>query len=676
MSTAIRTQNIAQSSDHARFTRAWLEPRFVVITLIALLASLAADRLGAPALLILLLNLTAYAAGGFFGTVQVLESFGVLKTAHTHTQAHGCCAPDEQGKPKLNVDLLMLLAALGAALINQWHEGAMLLFLFSLSHVLQEYAIGRSRKAIRGLFKLYPTEAKVRRDNERIDVIPLDAIRVGDVVLIEPGERIPVDGQVRAGHSTVDQAAITGESIPVEKQPGDGVFAGTLNQQGALDIEARQPASDTVLARIIQMVEDAQDSKAPTERFLERFEQVYAGVILVSVGLFIVIPPALGLTTFAANFYTAMVLMTVASPCALVISTPASFISAIASAARSGVLFKGGAYLEGLAAVKAVAFDKTGTLTTGKPTLTDLVPSAGIDEAHLLQQAASVETRSEHPLAKAVASAAAQRGLALDPVDDFESVIGRGVNGMIGGQRIEVGSPRYLAQVSDLPPDLDAARRRLEDEGKTVMGVRRGETWLGLIALADQVRPEAARAVAALKASGVKVAMLTGDNANVAALIGRAAGVDDIRANLLPEDKVTAITDIQNTYGATAMIGDGVNDAPALANASIGIAMGAAGSDVALEAADVVLMGDRLELIAYAVRLSKKARRVVWQNIGFSLFVIAALLASTFVLQLSLPIGVFGHEGSTLIVVLNGLIQLLLLPEIARRRSVSPLWGG
>ncbi len=654
-----------------RFTQTWLEPRLVVVTLAALIGSLTAERLGAPDLLILLLNITSYAAGGFYGTLEVLDSLGIRKRIRTQdTHKDGCCVAAADEGPKLNVDLLMLLAAGGAALIDQWHEGAILLFLFSLSNVLQDYAIGRSRQAIKGLLKLYPSEAKVKRDG-RIETIKLEAIRTGDLILIEPGERIPVDGIVRAGQSTVDQSPITGESMPVEKTINDKVFAGTLNQQGALDVEALQPASDTVLARIIRMVEEAQDSKAPTERFLEKFEQYYAALIIGGVVLFIVIPPALGWVDFTSNFYRAMVLMTVASPCALIISTPASFISAIASAARGGVLFKGGAYLEALAAIKVVAFDKTGTLTVGKPALTDVITAPGVDRTDLLRTAASVEARSEHPLAKAILKAAEADGIQPKPVADFQAVMGRGVTGTVDGQQVQIGSPTYLREQGEIDPHLARELERLENEGKTVMGVKRDGRWLGLLALADQLRPDTPQIIQRLKASGVKVAILTGDNPRVAANIALQAGVDDVHAGLLPDQKVDALKAIEAKYGASAMVGDGVNDAPALATASVGIAMGAAGTDVALETADLVLMGDRLELIPYAINLSKKARRVVWQNIGFSLFVIVALIISTFLISLPLPVGVFGHEGSTLIVVTNGLIQLLILPEIARRRALA-----
>lgn len=642
-------------------TQSWLEPRLVVVTAIAIGLSLLAERLEAPPLLILLINIISYVAGGLFGAIGALESLR---------------------ERRIDVDMLMILAALGAALVNQWHEGAILLFLFSLSNVLQDYAIGRSRQAIRSLMKLYPAEAKVHR-NGQIVTLTLDAIRVGDTVLIEPGERIPVDGIVREGRSAVDQAPITGESMPVDKSPGDRVFAGTLNGQGVLDIEATQAASDTTLARIIKMVEEAQDSKAPTERFLDRFEQIYALVILGGVALFIVVPPALGLIDFQTNFYRAMVLMTVASPCALVISTPASFISAIAAGARSGVLFKGGAYLEGLASIKAVAFDKTGTLTKGRPAVTDVVSCCELCEDELLRVAASVESRSEHPLARAIVHAAEKRGLALSPVEEFEAVSGAGVISKVDAREVRLGSLKFLTKDNPLPSHLEPVYRRLEDEGKTAIGVVRegqcegcgachnaelGLDWMGIIAMADELRPEAPEIIRQLKTQGIqRVVMITGDNARVGHVIGQQAGVDAVYADLMPEDKVYALHQLTRETGHVAMVGDGINDAPALAAAEVGIAMGAAGTDVALETADLVLMGDKLELIPYAIKLSKKARRVVWQNITFAIGVIIVLILSAFVINLPLPLGVMGHEGSTVIVVLNGLITLLIWPELQRR---------
>ncbi|MCB9450371.1 MAG: cadmium-translocating P-type ATPase [Anaerolineaceae bacterium] len=644
-------------------SQAWLEPRLVVVTLAAILLSLLGERFGWPEPVILVLNITSYVAGGIFGAKTALQS--LLER-------------------RLDVDLLMILAALGAALVNQWHEGAILLFLFSLSNVLQDYAIGRSRQAIKGLLKLYPAEAKIRHEGG-VQVVKLSAIQPGDIVLIEPAERIPVDGVVVSGRSAVDQSPITGESLPVEKNVGDKVFAGTLNQQGALDVEAVGGASDTTLARIIKMVEEAQDSKAPTERFLEKFEQYYAGIIIISVLLFIFLPPLLGIVeNFNAHFYTAMVLMTVASPCALVISVPAAFISAIAASARGGVLFKGGAYLEQMANIKAVAFDKTGTLTMAKPQVTDVVSCCELKEEELLSVAGAVEARSEHPLAKAVVQAAEERGIALGEVEAFEAVTGMGVVSKVDNRVVRLGSIKYLEQKNPMPDHLVATKDQLEHQGKTVIGVvREGECqdcgaceygdsrcdWMGVLAIADQLRPEAKKVVADLRAKGIEVVMLTGDNPTVARSIANEVGVDRVHAELMPDGKVAVIKELQASIGAVAMIGDGINDAPALATADVGIAMGAAGTDVALETADLVLMGDKLELIDYAINLSRKARRVVWQNITFSISVIVLLIISVFAVNLPLPLGVMGHEGSTVIVVLNGLIALLLWPEIQRRAA-------
>ncbi|NDJ61706.1 MAG: cadmium-translocating P-type ATPase [Chloroflexi bacterium] len=642
-------------------TQEWLEPRLVIVTLLAIIASFIGARAGASDGLVLVLNITSYVAGGFFGAKTAVES--LLER-------------------RIDVDMLMILAALGAALIGQWNEGAILLFLFSLSNVLQNYAIGRSRQAIRSLLKLYPSEATVRRDGVE-QVVQINDIRVGEIVLIKPGERIPVDGIVRAGRSACDESPITGESMPVEKTAHDQVFAGTLNQQGLLDVEATQPASDTVLARIIKLVEDAQESKAPTERFLDKFEQYYATGIIAAIALIIVIPPLLGTTDFESNFYRAMVLMTVASPCALIISTPASFISAIAAGARGGVLFKGSAYLEGLAEVKAVAFDKTGTLTYGKPAVTEAISCCEMNEDELLTVAAAVESRSEHPLATAIVAAARERGLPVGSVDEFEAFPGQGIAAKLDGRTVRLGSIRYLEEKNPMPPQLADDLERLELAGQTVIGVvRDGECadcnacgfadrqcdWLGVIAMADQLRPQAKAMVTTLRAQGLEVAMLTGDNPRVAQSIAEQVGIDRVHAGLMPADKVTTVQALDEEFGAVAMIGDGVNDAPALATASVGVAMGVAGTDVALETADVVLMGDKLELIPYAINLSTKARRVVYQNLAFSVAVIILLVSGALFIDLPLPLGVLGHEGSTVIVVLNGLIALLLWPELQRRR--------
>ena len=628
-----------------KWSEHWLAPRLVAVTLAAILLSWLGERAGMPAYALLALNITAYTAGGFYGVKSAIESL-------------------REGE--IDVDLLMVLAALGAAIIGQWREGAVLLFLFSLSNVLQNYAIGRSRKAIQKLFTLYPEEAKVKRGSQ-VMTLKISDINIGDTVLIEPGERIPVDGAVIAGSSSIDESPITGESMPVDKSVGDSVFAGTLNKQGILDITAARAAKQTTLARIIKMVEEAQDSKAPTERFLERFEQGYAKLILISVSLFIVLPPLLGLSDFQSNFYRAMVLMTVASPCALVISVPSAFISAIAAAARSGVLFKGGAWLEQLADISAIAFDKTGTLTVGHPHVTDVIPHSQVAEADLIRTAASAEARSEHPLAKAIVDYARQSSISYSSPDDFIAFPGQGVSARLHGQEVRVGRISRLQSRAVMPELLAAEQARLEQEGKTVVGVLRGRDWLGLIAAADKVRAESAMTVKALKGRGITVAMLTGDSRQVADAIAKQIGIDRVYAELLPGDKVDALRELQQAYGAVAMVGDGVNDAPALAVAQVGIAMGAAGTDVALETADVVLMADRIERLTDAIQLSQRAKQVVWQNIIFSLAVIAVLVVGVFVVNLPLPLGVFGHEGSTVLVVLNGLVSLLLLGEIRRR---------
>lgn len=629
-------------------TAEWIEPRLVVVTLVALIVGSLLERAESSGWLVSALAITAYVAGGTFGTKGAL--------IHLFRDR------------KFDVDGLMILAALGAASVGAWVEGATLLFLFSLSNTLQTYAIGRSRRAIRSLYALYPEQAHVRRDDEVVTVA-LDALAVGDLVLIEPGERIPVDGIVLGGRSAVDQSPITGESVPVDKVPGDEVYAGTLNKQGALDVSVTKLAGESTLSRIVKLVEQAQENKAPTERALDKFEERYAVAIIAFVGLIIVIPPLFFGVDFQANFYRAMVLMTVASPCALAISIPASFIAAIASAARGGVLFKGGAYLESLADIKAVALDKTGTLTAGQPQVTGITAIAGIEENVLLAWAASVEARSEHPLAKAITDAAKARGLDFSEAADFESVAGRGARGLIDGAEYWVASPLHLQYIAPIPAELETTLNTYEAHGQTTVGVVRGDTWLGLIAMADRVRPESRSAIAALKARGIQVAMLTGDHPRVADNIAESLNIELVYAGLLPQDKASVIEAMREKYGMVAMVGDGVNDAPALALADLGVAMGGAGTDVALETADIVLMGDRIERLSDAIDLSRKARRVVRQNMTFAISVMVLLVISTFVISLPLPLGVLGHEGSTVIVVTNGLIQLLLLPELRRRRA-------
>lgn len=614
-----------------------LEPILVAVTLLALISGVLARSLGAPEALIAAFAAIAYMAGGYYGVVDGLQTLREFR---------------------LDVNFLMLLAALGAALIGNWPEGATLLFLFSLSNLLQNYAMDRSRQAIRKLLDLRPATAIVRRGGHEVEAL-VDTLTVGEVVIVRPGERIPVDGTVLAGESSVDQSSITGESIPVEKVVGSRVFAGTVNQHGALEVRVDKKASDTTLAKIIRLVEEAQEQRAPTQRFLDTFEQYYALAVIAAVTLMIVIPTLLLGRPFQPTFYKGMVLLVVASPCALVISTPASILSAIANAARRGILFKGGVHLENAAALRVIAFDKTGTLTYGRPEVTNVIAFNGHHEDELLALSAAAESRSEHPLAQAVVEAAQVRGLALPPVSDFQAFPGMGVRARVDGSEVLIGSPRLMEQNGLTSQEEIAAKvAQLEAEGKTVLLVH-NHAYVGAIAVADRVRPEATQAIAALKRAGIqRIVMLTGDNERVAQAIARQTGVDEFYAALMPEDKARILRTLNERYGAVAMVGDGVNDAPALAAATMGIAMGAAGTDVALETADVVLMADDLSKLPYVIELSRRARRVVWQNIAFSLAVIVMLVLGAFGVfgpQLPLPLGVVGHEGSTVLVVFNGL---------------------
>jgi Cd2+/Zn2+-exporting ATPase len=505
-----------------------------------------------------------------------------------------------------------------------------------------------------------------------IETVPIEQLQMGDVVVVKPGESVPMDGIVRAGESSVNQASITGESMPVDKERGSAVFAGTINQLGALEVKVTRLAQDSTLAKLIQMVEEAQSQKAGTQCFLDRAEQWYAGGVLIFTAGLILVPWLVLNQAFAAVFYRAVTVMVVASPCALIISTPASYLSAIGGAARRGVLFKGGAHLETTAAVKIVAFDKTGTLTIGRPSVTDVIamsddPFQGAAEAEreLLTLAASVEAKSEHIIGEAIVNEAVSRGVSLLPVTSFQSTMGKGARAMVGDQDIALGSYRYFQEFDcDYCDTAEVQITRLQEEGKTSILVAHmlpsGKARvIGVIAMADQMRPEAPAVVAALKRAGVKkVVMLTGDSDRVAQAIGRAAGVDMVHADLLPEDKVKIIRELHEE-GLVAMVGDGVNDAPALASATLGIAMGAAGTDVAMETADVVLMSSDLTKIPYAIELGRRARTVVWQNLGFSAAVIAVLMVAALGFQLPLTLGVIGHEGSTVLVVLNGLRLLI-----------------
>jgi Zn2+/Cd2+-exporting ATPase len=637
------------------------------ITLVALLAGwLGGEMTGVlPGWAVTTLAVIAFAAGGYSG-------------------ARGAWEQARQGR--FDIDFLMIAAAFGAAMIGEWVEGALLLFLFTLSGALETYAMGRTRKAIESLAKLRPDVATVRRGNQEV-VLPIAQLEVGDVVLVRPGERVAVDGAVVAGSSSIDQSAITGESIPVSKWIGDSVFAGTVNGGGALDVRVTKPAGETTLSKIVTLVEEAQEDATPTQRFIDRFSQPYTYAVVGATALAIVLPLLFMDEPFDITLYRAMTLLVVASPCALVISTPASALSAIAAAARSGVLFKGGAYLELLGQVDIVAFDKTGTLTPGRPVVTNIHPLTGYTENGLLAVAASAETLSEHHIGKAIVEKARDRGLELHKPLDFQAVAGEGIIARFEvddhTETIYIGNERLFDnQKMDLSPAIRMIGQALQKQGKSVMlvvrrsrvedtlGSERDWEVMGYIAVADTLRNEAAEAVRRLREEGIRhVAMITGDNANAAHYIAQHANIDEVYADLLPEEKLELIKQL-SVQGKVAMVGDGVNDAPALATAQVGIAMGAGGTDVALETADIVLMSSDLAKLPFAIKLSRKAARIIRQNVIFSISVIVTLVLLTILLPilipgylLPLPLGVVGHEGSTLIVVANGLRLLAMRPE-------------
>ncbi len=558
----------------------------------------------------------------------------------------------------VDIDLLMVTAAIGAATIGGWAEGGVLLFLFSLGNALEHYALGRTHRAVRALMEMSPDEATVLRDDEEVQV-PVEQLAIGDIVITRPGERVPVDGTVRSGSSSIDESAITGESIGVEKAVGDSVFAGTVNGNGYLRIRVDRPSTETTLSKIIRIVEEARGQQSRAQRFTDRFEGPYAIGVIVASALLVIIPVlALG-RDFDDMFYRAMTLLVVASPCALIISTPASILSALANAARMNVLFKGAVHLENAGVVDVVAFDKTGTLTEGKPRVTDVVPETGVSEHDLLRYAAAVERMSEHPLADAIVSYADRSGVEPIPDDqttDLEAVTGRGIRATVEGSPVRIGNEAMLEfDGISVPTEIRQRVDRFREAGKTVMYVAR-DRILGVVAVADVIRPDAPAVVQALKRLGVaRTMILTGDNELAAQAIAREVGIDDWRAGLLPEEKLEVIRELEEAGHTVAMVGDGVNDAPALATATVGVAMGAAGTDVALETADVVLMADDLKRLPYAIELSRRARRTIRQNIAFALSVIVVLVIFTLAGQVPLPVGVIGHEGSTIIVVLNGL---------------------
>ncbi|OBZ16276.1 cadmium-translocating P-type ATPase [Bacillus sp. FJAT-27264] len=559
----------------------------------------------------------------------------------------------------LDVNLLMIAAALGAATIGYWNEGAMLIFIFALSGALESYTMERSKKDISSLMALKPATA-VRIEQGAMNEVDIEQLSIGDLLLVRPGELIPADGLVCRGESAVDQSSITGESLPVEKSSGHEVFAGTVNGEGPLYIEVTKAAGNTLFARIIKMVEEAETEVPDSQRFIKRLEAVYARVVVGTTLVLMLAPPFLLDWSWSDTFYKAMVFLVVASPCALVSSIMPAMLSAISKSARKGILFKGGLHLENMARTAVVAFDKTGTLTEGVPQVTDFIAGEGYDESELLMVSASIENMSRHPLAEAIVRKAEEEGLELRGVQDSKSLTGWGIEGTVDGKSWRIGKSNLLDELSSSPVSADleqwmSARRQLEGEGKTVSLIMDGEQIAGMIALQDSLRPQAEAAVQKLQQLGIKVAMLTGDRTATAEAIGAKTGVDLIFADLLPEDKVAHVKALREQYGHVVMVGDGVNDAPALATATVGLGMGMKGSGAALEIADVVLMNDNIEEIASTIALARRSQRIVKQNMIFAVTVIATLVISNLIQGIALPLGVVGHEGSTILVILNGL---------------------
>lgn len=553
----------------------------------------------------------------------------------------------------IDVNLLMIAAATGAACIGYWAEGAILIFIFSLSGTLESYTLAKSSRDISSLMELKPETALRYQDGQEKEVA-VEELNIGDVIIVKPGERLPADGVVKKGYSAVNQASITGEAIPVDKNVGDEVFAGTLNGQGVLFIEVTKSSESTLFAKIIKLVQEAKSEQPASQRVIKRFERIYAKIIIVVTLMLITIPPLFQLWEWTEAWYKAMVFLVVASPCALVASIMPATLAAISNGARQGILFKGGAYLEQLAQSKVVAFDKTGTLTKGHPIVTDLASFQGYTQEEMLQIAASMERLSTHPLAKAIVQSAEDAGLQLLAVEKFTAITGWGVVAELRGEQWQLGKPA-MVDAEYLTEPIIQLLDRLQNEGKTVTMLQNRQGIIGVIALQDTLRPEARSAITKLKEKGIKVAMLTGDQEVTAQAIAKEAAIEQVDADLLPQDKVTRIKEWNETYGEVTMVGDGVNDAPALASASVGIAMGGTGSDAALETADLVLMNDNLHQIAQAIELGKRTQRIITQNLVFSIAVIALLILANFVHGISLPLGVIGHEGSTILVILNGL---------------------
>ncbi|HIH75315.1 MAG TPA: cadmium-translocating P-type ATPase [Methanosarcina sp.] len=552
---------------------------------------------------------------------------------------------------KIGIEILMMAATIGSALLGIWEEAAFLVFLYSAAEGLEHYTYARTRSSIRALLDLAPKEAMVIANGNEVTV-PVKDLKVGDVFVVRPGEAIPTDGEIVKGRSSIDEAPVTGESMPVEKHEGMRVFAGTINKEGALEIKAATAFEDNTLSKIIHLVEEAQEEKGKAQLFIEKFGYRYSPLVLLSAALLVMVSPFLtgGFSEWAER---AVVLLVAAAPCALVMSTPVAIAAGISRAGKNGALIKGGIHLEDLGKIKAIAFDKTGTLTRGKPVVTDVLALRG-DETNVLKLAYNVERLSEHPLAQAIVEKAKALNIETVEVENFICLIGAGVSASVEGRTIYAGKPEFFEKMGIIIPEKKSIGK-LRSEGKTVIFVGTADGVEGIMGIRDEVRPNAGEIVNSLHKMGIKVIMLTGDNEVVAKVISKELEIDEFKANLKPDEKTMAVEELERKYGAVAMVGDDINDAPALAKATVGIAMGAAGTDAAIEAADVALMADDLTKISYAINVGKKTRRISRQNIAFSLLVLAVLIPSALIGILGVAGAVFFHESSEILAVMNGL---------------------
>lgn len=554
----------------------------------------------------------------------------------------------------LNVEILMLLAAIGAAIIGYWVEGAILIFIFSLSGALETFTLNKSHREISSLMKLQPEEAVVLTEDHNETVVDVASLNIGDHVLIKPGERVPTDGKIIKGQTTINESTITGEAIPVTKTLNSDVFAGTVNLNGSIIVSVTKTNDETLFQKIIELVQTAKDEKPPSQLFIEKFEATYVKSVLVVVILMMVLPPYLLSWSWTETFYRAMVLLVVASPCALVASIMPASLSAISNGARNGILFKGGVHLEALSTVQSIAFDKTGTLTNGEPQVTDVIVREGLELEEFIHTVASIESHSSHPLAEAIVQYAKQKKVRkLTQPDSIEDVTGWGVTAQLQGKDYKVGKKSFVEQ-SDVGSFNPLQTNKLTEEGKTLVYVADEIGICGVIALKDTIRDVSVTAVERFRQAGIHTVMITGDQQQTAKAIADQTKVHEYISNCLPEEKVDVIKRLKKKYGSVVMVGDGINDAPALATANVGIAMGT-GTDVAIETADIVLIKNDLSKIVKAINLSKRMNRIIKQNIIFSITVIVLLITTNFLQHLSLPLGVIGHEGSTILVILNGL---------------------